>query len=50
MTSMEVAIELIPLDQDILAALGRQDEAIDYWRRALELDPENEDLQRKLQE
>ena len=33
---------------DILADLGRHDEARSNWQRALELDPDNEDLKSKL--
>ncbi len=33
---------------DVLLRLGREDEAIPQWRRALELDPDNEEIRRKL--
>jgi tetratricopeptide (TPR) repeat protein len=33
---------------DILQARGKQNEAWEYWRKALELDPQNEELKRKL--
>ena len=34
---------------DILADLGRLSEAQDNWRRALDLDPDNEELREKLE-
>ena len=33
---------------DIANALGKRHEAIDHWRRALDLTPESEKLQKKL--
>lgn len=34
---------------DIAAALGKQDEALDLWRRALDLTPGDDEIQRKLE-
>jgi predicted negative regulator of RcsB-dependent stress response len=33
---------------DILEAKGKRQEANEFWEKALKLDPQNEDLKRKL--
>jgi tetratricopeptide (TPR) repeat protein len=44
----EISSDLYEHAGDIYFMNGSPDEALDYWKRALELDPENELLQRKV--
>ncbi|MDP7634728.1 MAG: hypothetical protein QF402_17450, partial [Candidatus Latescibacteria bacterium] len=34
---------------DIAAALGKQGQALEMWRRALQLSPEDDEIQRKFE-